>query len=157
LLVGLAILTKVTALIGFFWLILLALALVGFRAWRLYLPPLVIAGVTLGACCAVMGVALLTGISPSTGGGFLAQEDTSLWQMTWTNLGKAVQWTVDYNALPFVLLAIAAMISVIRRGTWVARALLLSFLVTLLWHAVLLRTAFPRYLLFGFLPLTILM
>lgn len=154
-LMGLAILTKLNSAIGILWIACIVSALIDWSKPKVYLR---VCGAFVGGLAlssSAMFIAILKGgIEHSSHLRTGATETGS--GVFWLNVRTVVDWFAEYNSLPFTILVALALIESVRKPTRLTSALFLSFMASLVIHAVLFKEWFPRYFLPSLIPLVIL-
>jgi hypothetical protein len=157
LLLGTAVLTKVTAAVAIPWPVLSGLALFGVDGVRRRLG--VVVGFAAGLTVPVGSMAfaiLALGLDDQSV--YLVQSaDAWSWAGVWTNLGYPSIWYSGYNSVPFALLTAATLVYVLLRPSWLKAGLFLCVVLPIVAHALVFKVWVPRYLLFALIPLVVLM
>src|SRR5262249_48919389 len=156
-LLGLAILTKANAAIAIIWLVLITGAVIDYRNLRSYASVCgaFIGGVAIPASAIFLVLAKNGLASPGTF--FLNMQSAGPAESTtWLNVRTLVGWFADYNSVPFTVFAAVTLLGSWAKPTRIKGALFFSFLISLISHAALFKTWFPRYFLPSLLPLVAL-
>jgi hypothetical protein len=157
LLLGTAVLTKVTAGVAIPWPVLAGLALYGVDGVKQRAGVVIgfAAGVTVLASSMAFAI-LVLGLDDQSV--FLVQSaDAWSWAGVWKNLGDAPNWFSSYNSMPFALLSAVTLVYALLKPSWLKVGLCLCVVVPIVAHALVFKVWVPRYLLFVLIPLVVLM
>ena len=157
LLLGTAVLTKVTASVAIPWPILAGLALYGVEGVKQRTG--VVIGFAAGVIVLVSSMAfaiLVLGLDDQSA--FLVQSaDAWSWSGVWKNLGDAPSWFSSYNSMPFAVLAAMTLGYALLKPSWLKVGLCVCVVIPIVGHVLVFKVWVSRYLLFVLIPLVVLM
>lgn len=161
LLLGLAILTKTTALLNVLWLILISIALIEHRYLRSYstiaLAFFVGLAIPLILLAVIIGPYLTSFLEYTDRFTNASPDSLNRRGLIFVNLDKLYQWLKGYNSTYFILLLLLNFILILIRPSKITVALTLSFLISLTIHIYSLEIWFSRYFLPSLIPLILLL
>ncbi len=155
LLMGLAVLTKVTAALAIATPVLVVIAAGGWKQMRQRVGPIAAFAVFPAVATITMALGPVMGVQ--FGDQFIRDGSTGTLASVWESARSAPTWVSEFNSPPFTWLVGATLIGAVLAPSRYRVALGLAFLIGVIGHAVGLKLWFSRYLLPSLVPLVVLM